>query len=79
MLTTWERDNHRISEHRAPPNRIELLHKYPHLVLKLCDGEIIDAESGESIANLSQFLAANNLSEPVVTEHDPRNQLSPKF
>ena len=43
------------------PSADEVLHHYPHMVIKLCDGEIINAESGESIMDLSQFVVAHSL------------------
>ena len=55
----------------------EVLNKYPHLVVKLCDGEIVNANNGERIANLSQFLEANNVPEPARSDSDPRSPLSP--
>ena len=67
------------AEQQARPIATEVLNKYPHLVLKLCDGEIINADSGERIANLSQFLAANNLPEPARSDSDPRSPLSPQL
>ena len=65
------------AEQPAQPTTEEVLNKYPHLVVKLCDGEIVNANNGERIANLSQFLAANNLPEPARSESDPRSPLSP--
>ena len=67
------------AEQQAQPTATAVLNKYPHLVLKLCDGEIINADSGERIANLSQFLAANNLPEPARSDSDPRSPLSPQI
>ena len=34
-----------VSEHHGAPNTSEALHKYPHIFIKLCDGEIINADS----------------------------------
>ena len=67
-----ERSKAKRAEPQVQPTAIEVLNKYPHIVLKLCDGE-----SGERIANLSQFLAANNLNEPARSDSDPRSPLSP--
>ena len=61
------------------PTAIEVMNQYLHLIVKLCDGEIINAESGERIASLSQFIAANNLGEPAVIESDSKSQLSPQL
>ena len=65
------------AEQPAQPTTAEVLNKYPHLVLKLCDGEIVNADNGERIANLSQFLAANNFPEPARSDSDLRSPLSP--
>ena len=66
-------------ERPAQPTATEVLNRYPHLVLKLCDGEIINADSGERIANLSQFLAANNLPEPARSDSDSTGSSSPQL
>ena len=64
-----------ISGHHDATNTSEVLHKYPHIFIKLCDGEIINADSGESITNLSQFMVANNLDMVDTIETDQQSQL----
>ena len=48
------------SGHQGTQNPTLLLHKYPHILKQLCDGKIIDVESGGSILNLSQFMVDND-------------------
>ena len=65
-----------MSEYREVPNKNEVLHHYPHIAIKLCDGEIINAESGERIINLSQFMVTHNLDVMDPIELDHQSQLS---
>ena len=53
---------------------------YPHIFLQLCNGQIINVESGEVIISLSQFIAPNEASEPVAIENNSTisSQLSPR-
>ena len=52
-----------VLEYQGVPNPIQVLNDYPHIFIKLCDGEIINAESGEMILNLSQFMVDNKSNE----------------
>ena len=65
-----------VSEYQGVPNTTKVLNNYPHIFIKLCNGEIINAESGERIIKLSQFMVANNLNVMDTTEADPQSQLS---
>ena len=53
---------------------------YPHIFLQLFEGQIIYAENGEVIINLSQFLAPNEGREPaeIETNSNLSSQLSPR-
>ena len=64
-----------VPNSQSIPSTDEVLNHYPHIVIKLCDGEIINAESGERIINLSQFMVAHNLDviNPMELDH-PRQQ-----
>ena len=77
--TIEETEEQVISMLQGMTTAIGVINQYPHIIVKLCDGDIINAESGESIVNLSQFIAANNLSESTVIQSDPRSQLSPQI
>ena len=70
-----------VTEYRPRPDVGHLLQQYPHIFLQLCDGEIIDAESGEHIVNmdLAQFIENNGLEEQSLLEVDSRlpSQISP--
>ena len=70
-----------VSECQGVQNPTQALNNYQHIFIKKCDGEIINAENGERIINLSQFMKFNELNEiqPNTTEPDPRSQLSPKL
>ena len=57
-----------VSEHRQASNPTQAINSYPHIFIKLCDGEIINAENGERIINLSQFMTANGINETINTE-----------
>ena len=54
-----------VTEYRQMPDVGQLLQHYPHIFVQLCDGDIIDVESGERIVNidLTQFIANNGLEE----------------
>ena len=68
-----------VSEYQEQPTLtlavVNAVNTYPHIFIKLCDGEIINAENGERILNLSQFMAINELHEADHTEEDPVSQL----
>ena len=54
-----------VTEYRPRPDVGQLIQKYPHIFIQLCDGEVIDAESGEQIVNidLTQFITNNGLEK----------------
>ena len=70
-----------VTEYRPRPDVGQLLQQYPHIFIQLCDGEIIDAESGERIINidLTQFIANTELEERPMMDTDPilTDQMSP--
>ena len=47
-----------------------------YIFIELCDREIINADSGEKIINLSQFMVAHNLDMMDTTESYQQSQLS---
>ena len=66
-----------VSEYQRQPDLTQAaVNTYPHIFIKLCNGKIINAENGERIVNLSQFMAINQLHEAENTEEDPVSQLS---
>ena len=71
-----------VTEYRPRPDVGQLLQHYPHVFVQLCDGDIIDAESGERIVNidLAQFIANNGLEERPVLDTDSMltSQSSPR-
>ena len=46
-MTPEEVTVYEVTEYRPRPDVGHLLQKYPHIFIQLCDGEVIDAESGE--------------------------------
>ena len=54
-----------VTEYRPMPDVGRLIHNSPHIFIQLCDGEIINAESGERIVNIDliQFIVNNGLEE----------------
>ena len=48
-MTPEEVTVYEVTEYRPGPNVGQFLQQYPHIFVQLCDGEIIDAESGERI------------------------------
>ena len=71
-----------VTEYRSRPDVGQLLQQYPHIFVQLCDGEIIDAESGERIVNIdiTQFIANNGLEERPLLDTDSilPSQISPR-
>ena len=63
-------------EDQKIPSTDEVIHHYPHMIVKLCDGEIINAESGARIINLSQFMVSHNLDVISPIELDHQSQQS---
>ena len=57
----------------------QILYKYPNIIIKLCDGEIINADSGESILSLSQFMVDNELNEKSTVASNPSFPPSPQL
>ena len=51
---------------------------YSRILLKLCDGQIIDVASGEVVINLSQFIATKEPSESENTSI-LSSQMSPRL
>ena len=48
-----------VSEYTEASNPTQAINSFPHIFIKLCDGAIINAENGECIINLYQFMTAN--------------------
>ena len=71
-----------VTEYRPGPDVGQLLQHYPHIFVQLCDGDIIDAESGERIVNiyLTQFIVNNGLEERILLDTDSilPSQVSPR-
>ena len=68
-----------VSGHQETQNHTLLLHKYPHILIQLCDSEIINVESGESILNLSQFMVDNELHKKGTSVSTPSFPPSPQL
>ena len=58
-------------EQQVVSNPTQILNKYPHIIIKLCACEIINAKSGESILSLSQFMVDNELNEKSTLASNP--------
>ena len=67
-----------VTEYRPRPDVGQLLQQYLHIFIQLCDGEIIDAESGERKINID-FIANTELEERPIIDTDPilTDQMSP--
>ena len=82
MTSVEEVTVYEITEYRQRVNVGQLLQHYPHIFVQLCDGEIIDAESGERIVDidLTQFIVNNGLGERIPPDTDSilPSQVSPR-
>ena len=68
-----------VSDDRGEPRTSEVLHQYPHIIIKLCDGEIINAVRGEKIINISQFMVDHEVNENVTSVINSSFSLSPRL
>ena len=68
-----------VTEYRPMPYVGQIIRNYPHIFTTLCDGEIINAESGERIIGLTQFIVNNGLEEPPRLDTESiKSQISPR-
>ena len=67
-----------VTESQDVTNPMLAVNNYPH-ILKLCDGQIIHAESGERIINISYFITTNVLGELESPGTDTASLLSTRL
>ena len=67
-----------VTEYQVTP--MGQINNYPHIFLQLCDGEIINASSGEVVIHLSQFenQEAVTIKESPESTSTRSSQRSPK-
>ena len=66
-----------VTEFQVISSQIPSINDCPHIFIKLCDGDIIEAQNGERITDISQFIMANKIEEQMEMEIDPSCQLGP--